>query len=464
MKRRPKLRDATIFIVDPHRAVAIVLVVATVSLAAWIVGAAARSRGYYWEDDYQHLLISRSVVADPRRLLDVWGRPAETLTYLPGALLGEGFVRATSLGLFAVTAVALWRTARNLGMTFPVAAAFFLLAQPLASQLGFSALPQTVFSAILAVALWLRSEHRDELAAIVASLLPLARLEGMVVLAVWAVCMLLEGKRRPVPLLTIGVLLWAIIGAITSGDAIWLVHANPYGLLGSRYPAAGPFYVVLAAAVAFGPVLVVLLFRPLVHRPIPDRLLPGLVVGLLGFYIVAWTLPAFQSLGTPIYLVTASGSVALLAAGALDANWRRPLGDRGAPSGRGQNHLLAISALVLLVLAGIWLISPLPLQGEPLLAWEITQASGSSRPVSIDTEPAFAFYARAPDPLTGAELRRAVSSAPLGAMVLWDSAFGGTAVSEAAMEGLGYRQLWAGRTAQGTLIMFERGRLSGNPP
>jgi hypothetical protein len=185
-----------------------------VLLGIGLVARAAASRGFYWADDYQHLQISRLALKDPSWILDVWGRPLMTLAYMPAAPWGDGAVRATSLVFPAITAAACAGIARRLDMSIAPAAALLLIAQPLTATIGYSALPATIFSLVLAIALWLRVAGHHVAAVLVVSFLPLARLEGLLVLGVWALVLAWERRVWLYPFLCVGVALWAAAGAL----------------------------------------------------------------------------------------------------------------------------------------------------------------------------------------------------------------------------------------------------------
>ncbi len=203
-----------------HLAPLILTAAALVSLCGWIVRGAVRSRGYYWGDDYSHLLLSRQAINHPTRLLDVWGRPIMTAVYIPASLVGDVGARLTSLLLAGLAALLCVMTVRRLGVrTLPALAALFVLAQPLPAMISYSALPQIVFSTVLALAFFLDITGHPRAAAFTVSLLPLARVEGLVVIAVWCAWAVHRKRLRDIPLLAVGVAAWAVIGG--------LVHADP---------------------------------------------------------------------------------------------------------------------------------------------------------------------------------------------------------------------------------------------
>ena len=304
-------------------------------MAVGILYRAHQSDGFYWLDDYGHLQISRQALQHPSAILDVWGRPLMTLVYMPAAHWGDLAARATSLALFVATAVFCFLVARRHRLPVPAAAALLLLVQPLAARLSFSAMTQTLFSLVLVVALWLRAEKHPVAAALVVSLLPLARLEGLFVAAVWALALLFERKYRPIPFLAAGMGAWAIVGAITYRDALWLWHANPYGILGSQYPTAGWSYIFHALPTAFGPVAGGLALAALVRRRLGDPLIGMLGLGMPVFYVFVWGAPAFQSFGDPVYLhpPVCRSRCAPTPASCRCSNWTRTLGRWGGSGG-----------------------------------------------------------------------------------------------------------------------------------
>ncbi len=451
-------------------------------VATALVIRAAQSQGYLWADDYVHLLISKSVPADPRVVLDVWGRPLMTLAYVPAALTGEWAVRLTSLLLLFGTATSCWAIARDRGAAAAPIAALFLLAQPLTATLGFSALPATVFSFVLGVALWLRGRQRPAEAALVASLLPLARLEGFLVLLVWGLGLARERRWRLAPALLAGTAAWALIAANIFGDPLWLPHHNPYWLVGTSQPAGWTFLAHAWSSV-FGPVVGGLALVAFARPRSGEPLIAHITVAFTLFFFLAWGLEAFGLIPNGTYLVDASVPVALMAHQGLVSAWK---GERLALAGavgvlllalaadllspgaanlvqlavvgvmvtwaslRLERRAIALGLSALVGLAALWAavqVRPLPLEGEPLLARQLAERLAAAHErVDVFSQPAFAWYAWELDArlgdrfLSGSLLRVAIESAPVGTRVVWDTEQAAPYASEAEMHGWGYRQ------------------------
>jgi len=273
--------------------------------------------------------------------------------------------------------------------------------------------------------------------------MPLARLEGIVALVAWAITLGREQRRAHWPLLGAAVAWWAFAGWLRSGDPLWLLHANPYGVLGSRYAAAGWTYVFRALLEAAGSIVIALGVLGLPGRD-DDRHTFRLAIALLTFYAVAWGLPAFQTIGDPVYLVSTSVPVALLAHRGIVRLARI---ERWGPAVAA----LTLAASVVVCTARV---RPFPMRNGAVLARQLAASLGARRgDVALWTDPAFAWYVRSPPPRY-----RDPFAVPSGKLVVWDSRFGPRLmrVDEEAMRNVGFRPLEERRRGRIRMVVFER--------
>lgn len=280
------------------------LLLATVASYGWIVHQMVHSTDVFFGDDWEHLLISRQTLRSWRAVLSVWGRPATTATYLPAARGGLSTVHLEDAILVALCTVLVVAGARLAGFQWWPAAGILLLAQPLFAILSFGVMPQLPFCILLAAALLLRRTRFSTASLVVASFLPLARLEGIVVVAVWFVLEVVARRYKTAPLLGVGVALWALLGWIAYHDPLWLWKANSFLTTHTKYEAAGLHYFPSSLAIATGAVVAGLAVFGLVRTRGRDPLVPTMVIALSIFYALSWEFGAFQTYPTPIYLVT----------------------------------------------------------------------------------------------------------------------------------------------------------------
>jgi hypothetical protein len=362
-------------------------------------------------------------------------------------------------------------------------AGILLLAQPVAARVGFGAMPQTPFSFLLALALWLYVRDRVGAAALVASFLPLARLEGLVVLVVLAGILWASGRWRRIPLLGAGMVAWTATAWAVFGDPLWLLHHNSYGFLGSKYPAAGWRFVFVAFQLAVGPVMGAIVLSGIGRlrwATAPER---PIALGLLLFYAIAWTLPAFESFTTPIYLASLSVPFALIAHELIVDLTRQPIGRSTVAAAAlgvvfavatgswvltlfaaaivvgcliarrvpAQLRSLGVAGLVLLTLVvAVRRTIPVPLKGEARVAHDlVTELGDRSRNVRISTTSSFYWYAHRQPVAYDTDVR-------VGEWILWDSNVGPYHISEQHLLESGYRAALVRRDASVRVVLYER--------
>jgi hypothetical protein len=134
--------------------------------------------------DY-HFLMARTAWVDHFYFVDVWGRPLFTTLFAPVAALG--FIPARFLAL-AISLGAAWQTYRlawDLRMPRAWLVIPFLLGQPTFFELYSTLFTEPLFAFVLVIALRCHISGRIKLGMLVASLLPLARPEGVFVCLFW---------------------------------------------------------------------------------------------------------------------------------------------------------------------------------------------------------------------------------------------------------------------------------------
>ncbi len=208
------------------------------------------SEGFLEADGVTHFLYARHAFESPFLFADVWGRPIVTMLHsvpaqIPGTLFGQPIdliaVRATSLLLAIGCALVAWRIARA-DHDRPALAGVFTLASPLVFLHSFSELTELPF-AFLSICCLLAYQRRQwVILALVASLLPAARPEGIGFLLMVAGGLLLHRRWLALPLVLVGPVVWAVGG--------WLLTGRPWAEDGTSFR---PMFDVLPAWIA-GPI------------------------------------------------------------------------------------------------------------------------------------------------------------------------------------------------------------------
>jgi hypothetical protein len=196
------------------------------------------------QDTDYHFLEARSAWSNPTLFVDVWARPLYTTVYALPALLGFTAARFFAVGIGVTIAWQTWRLACDLRLKRAWLAIPLLLGQPVFFELFPDLLTEPLFALIFVVALrWhLRGWMRRGMLA--ASLLPLARPEGVFLCLLWGGWALANDRRSGVaqrefiarrlirillstPILATGVFLWWIAATCITRDPLFILHNWP---------------------------------------------------------------------------------------------------------------------------------------------------------------------------------------------------------------------------------------------
>jgi hypothetical protein len=145
--------------------------------------------------DY-HFLMARTAWVDHFYFVDVWGRPLFTTLFAPVAWLGFIPARFFALGISLAAAWQTYRLACDLRMSRAWLVIPFLLGQQTFFELYSDLFTEPLFALILVVALRCHISGRIKSGMLVASLLPLARPEGVFVCLFWGLWTLIFPERE----------------------------------------------------------------------------------------------------------------------------------------------------------------------------------------------------------------------------------------------------------------------------
>jgi len=347
-----------------------ILLVALLSLAVGIAFGVL-SPGTYQDDDLDHYYVARHAWAEPGLFLDRWAMPLTTLVFAsPARLFGFAGVEVTTALCTALTALLVGLTARRLRIPRPWTASVLFAAQPLVVQLSHSALAEPVGALVLALALWAWYGRSPGLALAAAGWLPLARIEGGVILLGFLAVGWGRVSWRARVLAVAPLVVWNLLGWMASGDPMFVVHGGsgrPLNSLGvwqyarNWIVAAGPVvWFFFAAALAgwsasrsparpdrpAGPNPRPTVVPPSVPAPRFPLLAAAVTVGdLLLLTLLAWdALPFGRSIGFLRHVLVVAPAAAVTAAWGVD-DWL------GAP---GRRFPRVVFLLLWPALAAVW--------------------------------------------------------------------------------------------------------------
>jgi hypothetical protein len=204
--------------------------------------------------DY-HFLMARTAWVDHFYFVDVWGRPLFTTLFAPAAALGFIPARIFALAIGVAVAWQTYRLASDLRMSRAWLVIPLLLGQQTFFELYTNLFTEPLFALVLVIALRCHISGRAKLGMLVASLLPLARPEGVFLCLFWGLWVLVlpereHARRQEQPgtpgnegwlpvyiqalkrsgsivILAGGVVLWWLAALLLTGDSLFILHHWP---------------------------------------------------------------------------------------------------------------------------------------------------------------------------------------------------------------------------------------------
>ncbi len=272
--------------------------------------------GFAGDDEIGHFLVARRALSDPELFLSVTGRPLVTLVLAIPSLFGLVGARLAAALAVAVTAYAVVRSARPFPGPGSLWAGFFLVVQPFYLAHAGTAMTEPWAALLVALLILGHVENRTPLITAAGALLPLARLELVILWPLVALVLIRRKEALHLLWLAVPISAWALLGALASGDPLWLLHQAEWGAYEERtwwHYLGG--YVWVVGLGLFVPVLTGLAaaLRPAGDTPVRVVRSAALVFlsALLVYTFFAWWRPV--TFGNLRYLAIVAPAVALLA-------------------------------------------------------------------------------------------------------------------------------------------------------
>lgn len=211
------------------------IVIASILLIVSVVLAFAFDGTNGSGDTVFHYLMAKYSWQHPYLFFDHWGKPVFTMLSSPFAQLGFNFVKLYNILIYFGAFLITLKLAQ---LTLPAYAWWTLpifFCAPDAVGAMFSSLTEPTFAILFAWSLWALKNNHWTMGICVASFLPMARSEGLVVLFVYAVYILLNQKYYHLPLLLFGQFVIALAGIGVYENIFWVFTEMPYATTQSNY-------------------------------------------------------------------------------------------------------------------------------------------------------------------------------------------------------------------------------------
>ncbi len=273
----------------------------------WALYFLVAAKGVEGADPIGHFVISREAWHRPALMLHHWGRPINTLVYMPAAMLGLSAARVTSLVLAVLTALITMRLARRLQVQHAFVIPILLWFQPwFARWVVHPSLTENPFSLLMVLSAYLFVSGRLLPASLIVGLLPLTRIEAIALTGLWTVYCIWRREWRGVVLAILPVVVYAglyrwVFGQLPGGDfpiiptfssgAHLLAHA------GTPRPNWWTFVTQLLSGAGLPAVILALYGVPLIIRSASRLAAFGWYASYLMVHMVAFGIGFVAALG-----------------------------------------------------------------------------------------------------------------------------------------------------------------------
>ncbi len=192
-------------------------------------------------DSVAHYNLSRFAFSRPSFFFDMWGKPVFTVFSSPFSQFGYPGLRVFNTLTGILAAFVTFRMARRLNYDNAILAFAFTLFSPIFLININTGMTEIIFSLMVILSFFLLLKNKPILAALIVSLMPFSRSEGVVFLPLFLLLFILLKNYRAIPFLLAGYVIYNLAGWIVLDKLFFVSDLNPYSVDNQPY-GTGSFW------------------------------------------------------------------------------------------------------------------------------------------------------------------------------------------------------------------------------
>lgn len=216
-------------------------------------------------DSPAHFLYAKWAFKYPENFLNHWAKPLYVMIFAPVAQLGFHAVKLMNVFCWTLQTYLVMRIARILGMKAIWWIPILSLTASMNLTHTLSALTEPLFAVWLAAGVFMMVSNRQTWGVLILSFLPFVRSEGLIILCPLLIYLMINRKWFLLPLLFVGHIAMAIIGAPFYGDLFWVFSKMSYAVWDSAYGNGTWYHFIINMPVFMGWMQSLLLLIGLVY-------------------------------------------------------------------------------------------------------------------------------------------------------------------------------------------------------
>ena len=186
-------------------------------------------------DSISHYLYSRFAFEHPENFLNHWAKPVFVLLTAPIAQGGFTALKIFNIGLLLCSIWLMYKVGLDLKIPNVWIAVFVMIFAPMNISLTLSGLTEPLFAFWLMFGVYLFVKEKPIPAILWLSFLPFVRSEGLIVFCVLGIYILIKKYWHLLPLLSVGHIVYSIVGYFYYGDFLWIFNKMSYATPTSAY-------------------------------------------------------------------------------------------------------------------------------------------------------------------------------------------------------------------------------------
>lgn len=188
-------------------------------------------------DGVMHFFISNAAFEQPELFLNHWGKPLFILVSSSFAQFGLKGIQFFNFILFCGQMYFVYKLLKHFKIsdTFIAIAPILLLSSQDYTMTHLAGLTEPFFNFLLLFSTWLWVNNKLTLFAIIVSLLPFARSEGMLIVCLAFIVLAYNKQFKYLPFLLLGFIIYSCIGGIVFQEFWWYFTQSPYQMSNGIY-------------------------------------------------------------------------------------------------------------------------------------------------------------------------------------------------------------------------------------
>ncbi len=290
-------------------------------------------------DSVEHYMHNHYVFDYPYLLIHTWARPFFVLVSCLFAQFGFIGIKLFNSIMAIGAAFLAYKLAKKIKIPHAEFAIPILMCMPDYLKLSLSGLTEPLFSFMAVYSLLLLAKNKSFWAAIVLSLLPFVRPEGLYFIALGAVFFTFKGNSwKYLPWLLFGHIFYTVLGVVAFGESwLWVFTKNPNAMIHPAYNQTGTWlHYIRAMRAVLGIPTMIFFWMGFIAMALPilmqlkkkfkDNLIAIFILASTASVIVThtifWKFGLFKSFGLTRNLLTVAPLMSIIAVAGMQGLWR----------------------------------------------------------------------------------------------------------------------------------------------